>query len=70
LGELAVPLSDAPTARPDESLAAVIQWLGSDLDRRVLVLDSGKLVGILSPKDVTRIVTVRQAIRSRSPVPA
>lgn len=70
LGQLALPMSDMPTTRPDESLAAVVQRVGSNLDRRVLVLDGGKLVGILSPNDVTRIVTVRQAMASRSPVAA
>ena len=70
LGQLAVPASDVPTASPGESLAAVIQRLGFDLDRRVLVLDKGRLVGILSPNDVTRTVTVRQAMDSRTPVPA
>jgi Zn-dependent protease len=70
LGQLALPMSDMPTARPDENLAALIQRLGSDLDRRVLVFDGGKLVGILSPSDVARIVSVRQAMASRSPVAA
>jgi Zn-dependent protease/predicted transcriptional regulator len=70
LGALALPMSDIPTTSPNETLAALIQRLGSTLDRRVLVFDSGKLVGILSPSDVARIVTVRQAMASRSPVAA
>ena len=70
LAQLALPMSDVPTARPDENLAAVVERLGSSLDRRVLVLDDGKLVGILSPNDLTRILTVRQAMGSPSPVAA
>jgi Zn-dependent protease/CBS domain-containing protein len=70
LGQLALAISDMPTARPDESLAALIQRLGSDLDRRVLVFDGGKLVGILSPSDVARMLSVRQAMASRSPAAA
>lgn len=70
LGQLALPMSDIPTASPDEKLAALIQRLGSALDRRVLVFDDGNLVGILSPSDVARIVSVRQAVSSRSRVAA
>jgi len=39
-----------------------------DLDRRVLVFDGLKLAGILSPSDVARIVSVRQAMASHLPV--
>jgi Zn-dependent protease/CBS domain-containing protein len=66
LTDLAVPMSQMPTTQPQENLETLLERLGSGLDRRVLVLDGGKLVGILSPADVARIVTVRQALGTRA----
>ena len=68
LRDLAVPMSEIPTTQPKENLETLLERLGTGLDRRVLVLDGGKLVGILSPTDVARIVTVRQALGTRAPV--
>jgi len=65
LQELAVPLSEMPTARPEENLELMIERVGAQLDRRVLVFDGSKLVGIVSPSDLARIVRARQALRSR-----
>ena len=66
LRDLAVPMSQMPMTQPQEELETVLERVGSDLDRRVLVMDDGKLVGILSPTDVARIVTVRQALTTRA----
>jgi len=66
LRDLAVPMSQIPTTGPQENLETLLERLGDGLDRRVLVLDDGKLVGILSPTDVARIVTVRQALGARA----
>ena len=66
LRDLAVPMSQIPTTQPQENLETLLERLGSGLDRRVLVLDGGNLVGILSPTDVARIVTVRQALGTRA----
>jgi Zn-dependent protease/CBS domain-containing protein len=61
--DAARPISEVPTTRPDEELAALIERLGASFDQqRVLVFDQGALVGILSPVDVARILTVRQAL--------
>ena len=62
LRDLAVPISQIPTTQPQENLEALLERLNSGLDRRVLVLDDGNLVGILSPADVARILTVCQAL--------
>jgi Zn-dependent protease/CBS domain-containing protein len=59
--EAARPIAEVPTTNPREDLAALIQRIGSGLDQRVLVFDNGQLVGILSPADVARLLTVRQA---------
>jgi Zn-dependent protease/CBS domain-containing protein len=61
LSDVARPIAEVPTTTPREDLSALIQRIGSALDQRVLVFDAGALVGILSPADVARIMTVRQA---------
>jgi Zn-dependent protease/predicted transcriptional regulator len=57
------PISQVPITRPGEELAALIERLGAAFDQRVLVFDQGQLVGIVSPADVARILTVRQSLR-------
>ena len=47
---------------PREDLAALIQRIGAGLEQRVLVFDNGTLVGIVSPADVARVLTLRQSI--------
>jgi Zn-dependent protease len=64
LGDYGRPISQVPTARPAEDLVALIERLGAALDQRVLVFDEGQLVGIVSPVDVTRILTIRQTLRA------
>lgn len=66
LRDLAVPISQIPTTQPQENLETLLERVDSGLDRRVLVLDDGQLVGILSPTDVARILTVRQALGTRA----
>ena len=62
LSDCGRPIPQIPNARPDEDLAALIERLGAAIDQRVLVFDQGQLVGIVSPVDVTRILTVRQTL--------
>jgi predicted transcriptional regulator len=38
----------------------MIQRLGGAIDLRVLVFDKGELVGIISPADIARLLTIRQ----------
>lgn len=61
LVQVARPISEIPSTTPREDLAALIQRIGGALDQRVLVFDSGQLVGIISPADIARVLTVRQA---------
>jgi Zn-dependent proteases len=63
LSDCGRPISQVPTTRPGEELAALMERLGAAFDQRVLVFDEGQLVGILSPADVARILTVRQTLR-------
>src|SRR5438552_2284706 len=64
LASVARPISEVPTTRPDEALSSLIERIGAAIENRVLVYDQGKLVGIVSPVDVARLITVRQASRS------
>jgi Zn-dependent protease/CBS domain-containing protein len=71
LRDRARPIAEVPVARPDEDLAALIQRVGASLDQRVLVFDGERLVGIVSPVDVARVVAVRQRLGGGgTPAPA
>jgi CBS domain-containing protein len=59
------PISEVPTARPQDDLEQLLERIGPRLERRVLVFDGDQLVGILSPADVARIVALRQAAARR-----
>lgn len=63
--DVARPISGVPVTDPHEELITLIQRLGTGLDQRVLVFDNGQLVGILSPADVARLISVRQAVGRR-----
>jgi Zn-dependent protease/CBS domain-containing protein len=67
LSDCGRPISQVPSARRDEDLAALIERLGAGFDQRVLVFDQGQLVGIVSPVDVTRVLTIRQTLRAGTP---
>jgi Mg/Co/Ni transporter MgtE len=62
LVQAARAIAEVPTTNPREDLAALIQRVGSAIDQRVLVFDDGKLVGIVSPADVARVLTIRQTM--------
>jgi len=64
LASVARPISEVPTTRPDEALSSLIERIGAAIENRVLVYDQGQLVGIVSPVDVARLITVRQVSRS------
>ena len=56
LADIACPLADVATATPDESVADLLPRLTACADQRALVFDGGRLVGIVSPSDITRMV--------------
>ncbi|MDT0468799.1 site-2 protease family protein [Streptomyces gibsoniae] len=57
VGEVMVPLSRTSVAGPDDSLADLLPRMEPGAERRVLVMDEGRLVGILSLSDISRTVT-------------
>lgn len=54
--DIACPLEQVPTAGPEDSLVSLLERLGGCAEGRALVLRDGKLVGVLSPSDVSRTV--------------
>jgi Zn-dependent protease len=59
VGDVAVPLADVVTARPDEALVSLVSRLTPASGRRALVLDArGMLVGIVTARDLDRALEV------------
>lgn len=56
MGEIMLPLAQTRVASPDESLSDLLPRLEPGAERRVLVLDGPRLVGIVSPSDINRTV--------------
>jgi CBS domain-containing protein len=52
----AAPPAEMVVCRPDEPLAEAAARLRASIDRRAIVVDEGRLVGILTPSDVERAV--------------
>lgn len=65
LREAAIPLPQVPTAIPNEPLAALLKRVGSTPVSRALVLDEGRLVGIVTASDLSRLIDVHR-VASRS----
>jgi len=61
LKDVARPIAEVPVTNPREDLSALIGRIGGGLEQRVLVFDKGQLVGIVSPADVARVLTLRGA---------
>jgi CBS domain-containing protein len=55
--EVMLPLSQLIVAAPDDPLADLLPRMEPGAEHRVLVLDEGRLVGIISSSDVSRTVT-------------
>jgi len=57
--EIAVPLHSVPTAAPLEPLSALIERLAAaGHGSRALVIDGGRVVGIVTPSDLARLIDV------------
>lgn len=51
---ISYPLDDVPHVSPTQQLTDLLVQMGAGADRRVLVLDGERVVGIVSPVDVAR----------------
>jgi len=57
--EIAIPLRSVPTAAPLEPLSVLIERLAAaGHGSRALVIDGGKVVGIVTPSDLARLIDV------------
>jgi Zn-dependent protease/predicted transcriptional regulator len=52
--DVACPMDDVPVVAPDEPLADVLPRMASCADGRALVVEGGRIVGLVSPTDVLR----------------
>ncbi|GGM46432.1 zinc metalloprotease [Longimycelium tulufanense] len=59
LWEIARPPHEVPQAEPDEPLSSVLPRLEQPGDGRILVQHEGRIVGIISPSDISRAVARR-----------
>jgi len=56
--QVARSLAEVPTAGADEPLTALLERMGTGGPQRALVLDGGKLIGIVSPADIMRALGI------------
>jgi CBS domain-containing protein len=56
IGDLATPLSQLTLAAPDEFLNDVLDRVHTQAGVRILVVDGGRLVGIVTPHDLMRLL--------------
>lgn len=59
VSEIACPVEEIPIVRPDELVADILVKLSGCPDGRALVMEDGALVGIISPTDVSRAISLR-----------
>lgn len=59
VGDIALPLGVVPTAAPQEPLTALLERMSAAGPRsRALVFDGGRVVGIVTPTDLARLIDV------------
>jgi Zn-dependent protease/CBS domain-containing protein len=58
VGEIAMPLDRVSKASPDEPVTTLLERLASGGSSRALVVDAGRVVGIVTASDLTRLVDV------------
>jgi Zn-dependent protease len=69
LADISCPPEAVPVARPDEPLVDLLPRLGGGADGRAVVLDgAGRVVGIVSPRDISHVMTVAD-LRGSEPYP-
>ncbi|WP_327047336.1 site-2 protease family protein [Microbispora sp. NBC_01189] len=66
LREIACPPPDVPSARPDDLLTELLQRMSGSTDGRAVVLDDGRIVGLVTPSDISRTIQTVD-LRAREP---
>ncbi|NDL58253.1 site-2 protease family protein [Phytoactinopolyspora mesophila] len=59
IDEVACAVDEVPIVRPDEYVSDLLVRLGGCADGRALVMDEGRLLGIISPTDISRAISLR-----------
>jgi Zn-dependent protease/CBS domain-containing protein len=54
--DIAIPVEQVPIARRDEPITHLLQRMGTASDGRAFVYDSDRLVGVVSPSDIARLL--------------
>ncbi|MBO8185214.1 site-2 protease family protein [Streptomyces spirodelae] len=54
VGEVMLPLAEAVTVAPDDLLPDLLPRMESGAEHRAIVLDGGRVVGIVAPSDIAR----------------
>jgi Zn-dependent protease/predicted transcriptional regulator len=63
VSEVATPIDRVATTTPDAAIVDVLEAMhGNGGDGRVLVFDNGRLVGIISPSDISRFMAERESV--------
>jgi Zn-dependent protease len=65
--DIAAPLSQCTVARPDDRLSDVVDGIRTQLGLRILVVDGQRLVGIVTPHDLNRLIERRTVRRAPPP---
>ncbi|WP_041782559.1 site-2 protease family protein [Mycolicibacterium chubuense] len=67
LSQAATPLDRVPKADAAEPITTVMERLDRHTGGRVLVTDAGRVVGIITPSDVARLIDVRRLAATGDP---
>lgn len=63
--DVACPLDEVPVVGPDDPLAELLPRMAGCADGRALVVEDGRIVGIVSPTDVMRQMEIAELRRPR-----
>src|ERR1700680_1535529 len=67
--DVAVPIAQVPIAAPDDLLTDLLPRLGAQTEGRALVFENDQLVGIVSPRDIARVLTSMARSPGVQPLP-
>lgn len=63
LRDAAIPIDQVLAAAPHEPIAALLDRVTPTAGGRALVVDDGRVVGIVTARDITRLIDIRQLAR-------
>ncbi|MBV9320774.1 MAG: site-2 protease family protein [Mycobacterium sp.] len=68
VGEVAMPLDQVSTATPNEPVTTLLERLATDGSSRALVVDAGRIIGIVTATDLVRLVDVYRLARPQADI--